>query len=38
MKVKAAAKINLMLDILKRLDIEDNGRYENHFYVITNFQ
>jgi hypothetical protein len=22
-------------DILKRLEIEDTGRYENHFYIIT---
>mgnify|MGYP003311060322 FL=1 len=21
--------------ILKRLEIEDTGRYENHFYIVT---
>ena len=26
---------NDIKNILKRLDIEDSGRYENHFYVIT---
>ena len=26
---------NNIKDILKRLEIEDTGRYENHFYVIT---